>query len=1284
MRYTRNGPDIPESLLQAQTSGKLVLFCGAGVSKEVGLPTFSELTKHILDTFHADKDSPAMKYFNTWADSSTSGHNVPFDSIFTDLHNVFGEKEVNDEIAKHLVTLESKVTRLTHFSDILDISTSTQREFSVVTTNFDRLLERANAGLFKEECVTERSKGRIIINNGIAYLHGRINSLEDSTQNFVLSRKDYSKTYLLEGHALEFLKDLFRNNTVVFIGYRLGDTLVQYIIDGISDSASFGDNNAYIFVEESSSEVLGASNVTCLRKIAYNSHWDLWETIHQWAKSTRDPDKWKQCLLKKSSLSPGHLEPFERRQVVDMINGLTDTKALLSAGTSPEWLLVLDGYYRSGSTLMSDYYWKPLCKLLENYSLDNDPRPELTTPRELQCDDTYSSYLGDETSKLPKGVSTETKYFDYFEPTLRNQMVQPFQCKQPSTSTSDRKEITKKFASIVPWLSSNFDNPITAWWIIWREFQSLKLFSEAAKFIKRSPEMDQIVSGFWSLVVNHMRGSGRVNTESNRRQTFKNLLDKKWGIVSDEDFKMYVRYFLCSGHFRERLAECDLVNLTWDRFTLLLDQHWEDCCAHRCFRIALPPNDRIHSVFKILEAHYKKCYEIRKSLRLKSKGFPTCYPDEVDIGDSHNLSPDPVFRLFTEISVEMAGIDLEWLKKRMQRWPKNDYQYFHKVVLRLMATKKYCKVQDVAEFLEELSDEEFWNPSVRRELLSLVASRANKRGIMNVLERLLQPERDRDNKSTKVVPGCSREGAASCIVWLILNDVVLLPEQNDTFSKMPHHYAGCTKEQIPIRYQYKAWPVEVDRDKSWLDERPVNMIADVAELEGKFDFQLGRRRDDFGELTRCHPAKALAFLTTFSRKGEYPVVLWKALLWNWPANNKTRLNNVMLKRVSLVPKKVAVKYLWPLVEWLERYFVEMTKHDLNLAWSMFDYIVEVIAMADSLRDDMSSPIDGANRESILYINASDSCVEKLMRCVREVAWQELKTDDNVVPSIFKEKIAKLIACGGMVKAYTVAILGSMYGYLYGFEKKWTYEYLDHFFDYNNEYASFAWSGFLWTNRVPHSESNSCIFRCLEHVLFEEHDNRIVLGDLSKNAAEIVAIIWIFGKHMEVGLNNDRVRVLIRKMGIINRMAIIDILAKILKEEGECVLSKILSFAKDVWPRDKGCRSAVETVSWMCMLSETGGRLPHAYNVVKKYLVPVDVHNGDWLTLYTKKKSSTKSIAEKFPETVLEMMYMVYGSCSSAPVELRDALEQIEKSGRGNVDNQMLTQLKALVASNDRC
>ena len=47
--FLANGPDIPERLLQAHEDGRVVFFCGAGISYPAGLPGFGKLVDAIYE-----------------------------------------------------------------------------------------------------------------------------------------------------------------------------------------------------------------------------------------------------------------------------------------------------------------------------------------------------------------------------------------------------------------------------------------------------------------------------------------------------------------------------------------------------------------------------------------------------------------------------------------------------------------------------------------------------------------------------------------------------------------------------------------------------------------------------------------------------------------------------------------------------------------------------------------------------------------------------------------------------------------------------------------------------------------------------------------------------------------------------------------------------------------------------------------------------------------------------------------------------------------------------------
>ena len=60
MRFIENGPSIPDELLNARDEGRVVFFCGSGVSRaRAGLPDFFGLADAVLRELRVSEDSDA-------------------------------------------------------------------------------------------------------------------------------------------------------------------------------------------------------------------------------------------------------------------------------------------------------------------------------------------------------------------------------------------------------------------------------------------------------------------------------------------------------------------------------------------------------------------------------------------------------------------------------------------------------------------------------------------------------------------------------------------------------------------------------------------------------------------------------------------------------------------------------------------------------------------------------------------------------------------------------------------------------------------------------------------------------------------------------------------------------------------------------------------------------------------------------------------------------------------------------------------------------------------------
>ena len=97
MRFNENGVFIPNQLINKTREGRVVFFCGAGVSRAFAkLPDFQELTRLIFKNHVRNKDSRANQIF-----SSTEGYKS-LDEIYEELSFEYDEKDITEFIGAEL------------------------------------------------------------------------------------------------------------------------------------------------------------------------------------------------------------------------------------------------------------------------------------------------------------------------------------------------------------------------------------------------------------------------------------------------------------------------------------------------------------------------------------------------------------------------------------------------------------------------------------------------------------------------------------------------------------------------------------------------------------------------------------------------------------------------------------------------------------------------------------------------------------------------------------------------------------------------------------------------------------------------------------------------------------------------------------------------------------------------------------------------------------------------------------------------------------------------------
>lgn len=355
MQFVTNGPDIPDSLIQANEEGNVVFFCGAGISYPAGLPSFKGLVDAIYQVVGTTPDSIEQAAYS-------SGH---FDATLDLLERRLPGQRQGLAMRKALAkALQPKLRRKgatdTH-SALLQLARSREGVLRLVTTNFDRVFEQVAKRnkqpirAFAAPMLPVPKNSRW---NGLVYLHGLLPDKDNDSElhRLVLTSGDFGLAYLTERWAARFVSELFRNYVVCFVGYSINDPVLRYMMDALAADRMLGELTPQAYAlgdcvsghEHSKIVEWEAKGVTpILYKVPAGSqnHSALHSTLKAWSETHRDGILGKERIVVSHALARPSTSTRQDDFVGRMLWALSDKSGLpakrfaeFNPAPSLEWL----------------------------------------------------------------------------------------------------------------------------------------------------------------------------------------------------------------------------------------------------------------------------------------------------------------------------------------------------------------------------------------------------------------------------------------------------------------------------------------------------------------------------------------------------------------------------------------------------------------------------------------------------------------------------------------------------------------------------------------------------------------------------------------------------------------------------------------------------------------------------------------------------------------------------------------------------------------------------------
>lgn len=313
MQFVANGPDIPDVLLQAHEEGRVVFFCGAGISYPAGLPGFEGLVKEVyrlsgtaLSDSEIEQEAFKHGQFDTVLDLLEG--RLPGDRL-----------AVRRALAQALKPKLHRKGATNTQAALLRLGRSRKGVVRLVTTNFDRIFHSAakrTSQTFQTYAAPMLPVPKSSRWDGLVYLHGLLPEKSDDTalNRLVVTSGDFGLAYLTERWAARFVSELFRNYVVCFVGYSINDPVLRYMMDALAADRMLGEITPQAWALGDCApgqehrktvewEAKGVKPILYAVPAGTNNHSALHQTLHAWADTYRDGVQGKEAIVVKHALA---------------------------------------------------------------------------------------------------------------------------------------------------------------------------------------------------------------------------------------------------------------------------------------------------------------------------------------------------------------------------------------------------------------------------------------------------------------------------------------------------------------------------------------------------------------------------------------------------------------------------------------------------------------------------------------------------------------------------------------------------------------------------------------------------------------------------------------------------------------------------------------------------------------------------------------------------------------------------------------------------------------------
>jgi len=1238
MQFVADGPDVPEALLQAHEEGRVVFFCGAGISYPAGLPGFKGLVGKIYKLVGADREPIEQAAY-------ARGQ---FDATLDLLERRLGQRQaVRRVLAKALKPKCRKGATDTHKA-LLQLARGRDGTTRLVTTNFDRIFADLTA---EEEIAVPAYEAPLLPIpkdsrwNGIVYLHGLLPKDPDpvALNRLVLTSGDFGLAYLTERWAARFVSELFRNYIVCFVGYSISDPVLRYMMDALAADRTLGENTplAHAFGEykpgeqENSKTAWEARGIIPILYSDNENHSPLHLTMKAWAASYRDGVRGKERVIFDYAGARPSVSSQQDDFVGRMVWALSDQSGLpakrfadFDPAPSLEWLEVLSDN-RYGFSDLARFNVEPHGEIDKKLTFSLVLRP---APYTLASPMMLASHGADETiwdavmSNLGRWL---LRHLD--DPALILWLAKRGGCLHP------------KLASLIDNRLDEFANKE-------REDKQDELASIRARSPNAIPR--ELLRPVWRLLL-----SGRV--KSPRRTPD---LHRWKARLKDKGLSATLRFEL-----RELLApkvvltepfhwpKSDLETNTPVILKQLVNWELELASDHvHLFMHNMEGDEDWHralpELLDDLQQLLRDALDLRREL---GQG------DDRGDGSHFELPSISAHSQNQEFHEWVALIELvrdAWLAVRerdpvratqiARAWFPTRYPTFKRLALFAASQDGSVEPDEWVDWL--LADATWlWSTEVRRETLRLLVLQGPRISpkLQGRLEAALLAGPPRAMYGDDL-PSERWQELADRSVWLRLaklqsSGVKLGEAATERLTEL----ARANPEWRPAddeRDEFRVWwSGHRDHDESSENDVPPTSRAELAEWLKQPQPQWGFREDRWPETCRSRFFDCVRALFDLAGQGEWPKKRWGEALLAWSEKELvSRSWRVLAPQSRFMPDEVLQKIAGDVAWWLEVVSRSLDRNK-NI---LLDLCRRLLACQYKDPDDTGNPVDRAINHPVGH------ATQALLNL-----WFKGKPKDNEnLPADLRLFFTQLCDTNVAKFRHGRVLLSANLIALFRVDQHWTKEHLLPLFDWTSSLAEAraAWEGFLWSPRLYQpllsAFKNQFLDTVKHYARLSEHADRFAafLTYAALNNREVYTkreLLDAWAALPQAGLDESA-------------QALVDVLEGADEQREEYWANRIQPFLHDIWPKSQDLASERISESFARLSVAARGAFPAALDAVAASLTRIEDSDLIVHLLHEAK------LADRFPREALSLLHAVVDDRRPRlPTELRECLNSISQA-----------------------